>query len=120
MNSNEMERRATVKARTVDPNDLPWATSPDQWQTWVSDQGAWIFIEKSVVDAISPSFASDKEKSFQWVGARIFEWLGKNAFKIKQRDIWKFEFADVKDTPVNLAVFNNKCFVFMPRKLETR
>jgi hypothetical protein len=119
MNSSDLEKKATQKARTVDPKDLPWNTSADDWQTWVSEQGAWIFIEKAVVAAISSAFASDKEQAFQWVGARMLEWLSSNSAKLKPRAIWKIEFAGVKDTPVNFGVFNNKCFVFMPRKMET-
>ena len=124
MNSSEMEKKATQKARTVDPHDLPFPTSVDDWQTWVSDQGAWIFIDKAVVAAIAAAYAYDNEQAFQWVGARMLEWLTDNPAKLKPRQIWEFKFAGVKGNSVaavvNFAVFNNKCFVFMPGKLNSK
>lgn len=114
----DLELKALAKARTVDPLLLPFPTSANDWRTWVSDKGQWIFIEKSVVRFIAKMFGFDNEHAFDWVGKKLLEWLQdpKNSSQLKPRAIWNFNFEGQKDKPINFGVFQNQCFVFMPRK----
>jgi len=118
MNHADLEKKATQKARTVDPQTLPFPTTTSDWQTWVSEQGQWIFIEKAVVDTVATAFSYEKEQAFQWVGTKMLDWLIANSAQVKPRAIWKIRFEGCKDKPVNFGVFQNQCFVFMPRKID--
>jgi hypothetical protein len=121
MNPSELEKKATIKARTVDPSVLPVASPPfpppEGWMTWLSDQGQWIFVEKEVVNFIASAFGQDHGQAFQFIGQEMLKWLKENGCKVKPRDIWKIVFMNRGDAPVNFAVFNNQCFVFMPRRV---
>lgn len=115
MNTGDLEKKATQRARTIDPRILPFPTSAEAWQTWVSDQGQWIFIEKAAVNAIGTAFSFDYDQAFQWLGTRMLEWLAVNSTQVKPRTIWKFDFTGCT---VNFGVFQNQCCVFMPRKID--
>lgn len=119
MTSQEMERQATMRAMTVDPTILPFPTAKDQWQTWVNDQGQWIFIEKAVVGAVTLAFDCDKDVGFNWVGEQMLGWLTnpKNTSP-KPRTVWKIRFGGCPDVQMNFGIFQNQCFVFMPRTFD--
>ncbi len=117
MTPSELEKHATQKARTVDPSVLPFATSAAEWQTWLGPQGQWIFIEKAGIKAVANAFGFSAEEAFQFIGEQMLIWLAAKAAKVKPREIWKIEFDKRQDTPVNFGIFQNQCFVFMPRKI---
>mgnify|MGYP005613772479 FL=1 len=117
MMSSELEKQATQKARTVDPSVLPFTTSADDWQTWVSPLGQWVFIEKAVTAAVASAFAFGKDEAFQFVGEQVLSWLTTEKAPRPQK-ILKIEFYNRKDIPLYFGIFQNQCFIFMPRKID--
>lgn len=109
--SNDIQDKATERARKVDTSLLPFKSAAADWQTWINDKGQWMFIEKAVVAAVASEYHYDPDKAFKWMGEIVLEWLENNA--IKPRDIWKFTLQG--GLVVSFGAFQNQCFVFMPR-----
>ncbi len=112
MNSTDLERVATEKARKFDPSILPFPTSANLWRTWVSNDGGWLFIEKDTIENVANALGMEEEVAFNSIGQRMLEWLKDNSSQVRPKTIWKMQFGPAI---VNFGVFANQCFVFNPR-----
>lgn len=110
-----MEKKATQQARTFNPANLPFSTTVEEWDTWVNNSGQWMFIEKSVAAAVSTMLGCSREEAFAQVGQWMLDWLTRNTAP-KPRTIWRITFAKCRDLAVSFGVYNNQCFIFMPRQ----
>src|SRR5690242_8983139 len=114
MTTEDLEKRATLQARTFNPSILPFPTAVADWQTWVSDKGQWMFIEKQLTSVVANSLQLTKTEAFYWLGDRMLNWLTTKAAP-KPNSTYRIKIDGREDPPVNFGVFQNQCFVFLPR-----